>query len=77
MRYHFEKPTTYSSMYGSAHICNHPIYNEYTLFKIGDKGFAIVQQRFYSDTKRTWCDCIDPWLNDSLYLRPSFRDFFR
>lgn len=76
MRYHFEKPTTYSSMYGVTHICKHPIYNECTLFKIGDKGLAIVQQRFDSNTKRTWWGRIDPWLNDSLYLHPGFRDFF-
>ena len=75
MRYHFEKPATYSSMYGSTHICKHPIYNECTLFKIGDKGLAIVQQRFDNDAKRTWWGCIDPWLNDSLYLHPGFRDF--
>lgn len=76
MRYHFEKPTTYSSMYGTTYICNHPIYDKCTLFKIGHRGLAVVQQRFDTDAKRTWWSEIDPWLNDSLYLHPNFKEYF-
>lgn len=76
MRYHYEKPTTYSSMYGSTHVCNHPVYDECTLFKIGTKGLAIIQQRFNKTIKTTWWGEIDPWLTDYLYLHPKFKEYF-
>lgn len=76
MRYHHEKPAIYLSMYGSTYMCNHPVYDKCTLFKIGDKGLAIIQQRFESETKKTWWSEIDPWLTDILYLHPKFKAFF-
>lgn len=27
MRYHYEKPTIYLSMYGKRYICDHPVYD--------------------------------------------------
>lgn len=63
-------------MYGETYICDHPIYNKCTLFKINDKGLAVIQQRFDSETKKTYWDEIDPWLNNDLYLHPKFRGFF-
>ena len=47
-----------------------------TLFKMKDRGLAIIQQRFDKQTKRTWWSEIDPWLTDSLYLHPKFKEFF-
>lgn len=76
MRYHYEKPSIYLSMYGNTYECNHPIYDRCTLFKMDNKGLAIIQQRFDFDTKATWWDEIDPWLTDSLYLHPKFKEFF-
>lgn len=76
MRYHHEKPKRYSKFYGETYICNHPVYNRCTLYKIGNKGLAVIQQRFNSNTKTTkWTD-IDPWLTDMLYLHEHFKDFF-
>lgn len=76
MRYHYEKPDIYLSMYGSTYACNHPVYDKCTLFKIENKGLAVIQQRFDESTKTTWWGEIDPWLTDSLYLNPKFKDFF-
>jgi len=76
MRYHYEKPIIYLSMYGKRYICNHPVYSSCTLFEIGNKGLAVVQQRFNSDTKSTWWSEIDPWLTDDLYLHPKFKEYF-
>lgn len=76
MRYHHEKPTIYSSVYGETYICNHPVYNACTLYKIGDKGLGVIQQRYDSNTKTTYWTEIDPWLTDALYLNPGFREFF-
>ena len=63
-------------MYGETYTCNHPVYNKCTLFKIKNKGLAVVQQRFDEDTKKTYWDEIDPWLTDDLYLHPKFKAIF-
>ena len=76
MRYHYEKPSLYLSKYGSKYICNHPVYSSCTLFKIDDLGLAVIQQRYDSDTKRTWWGEIDYWITDDLYLHPKFKRFF-
>lgn len=76
MRYHSVKPDIFTSMYGTTYYCDHPVFNRCTLFKIRDKGLAVIQQRFDSSTKTTWWGEIDEWLNDKLYLHPDFRDYF-
>lgn len=76
MRYHFEKPSIYLSMYGDTYACNHPVYDKCTLFMIANRGLAVIQQRFDSDSKQTWWGEIDPWLTDALYLHPRFKEFF-
>lgn len=63
-------------MYGSTYICDHPVYNVCTLFRIDNRGLAIIQQRYDEATKRTWWGEIDPWLNDALYLHPGFKAYF-
>lgn len=76
MRYHFERPTIYCSMYGERYICNHPVYNVCTLFRIESRGLAVIQQRYDAKAKCTYWTEIDAWLTDALYLRPGFREFF-
>lgn len=76
MRYHFKKPRIYLSMYGKIYICEHPVYDSCTLFKIGNKGLAVIQQRFDEETKSTWWSEIDPWLADALYLNIHFKEYF-
>lgn len=76
MRYHYEKPSIYLSIYGNVYICNHPIYNKCTLYKIGEKGLAVIQQRFDPVSKNTWWGDIDNWITDCLYLHPRFKTFF-
>lgn len=76
MRYFYEKPTVYSTIYGTTYSCNHPVYNKCTLFKINDKGLAVIQQRYNPETKSTYWTDIDPWLIDELYLHKKFEGFF-
>ena len=76
MRYHYEKPVIYLSRYGITHVCNHPVYNRCTLYTIGNKGLAVIQQRYNPSTKTTWWGEIDPWLTDDLYLHPGFKKYF-
>ncbi|MDO4292105.1 MAG: hypothetical protein Q4C65_02630 [Eubacteriales bacterium] len=76
MRYHYKKPPIYLSMYGKTYYCNHEVYKQCTLFQIGKKGLAVIQQRFDEESKHTWWGEIDSWLTDDLYLHPGFRDYF-
>ena len=76
MRYHYEKPDMYFSMYGTTYVCDHPVYDRCTLYESGGKGLAIIQQRCNGDNKTTWWDEIDPWLTDDIYLNSNFRDYF-
>ena len=76
MRYHFEKPAFHTSMYGRTYICEHPVYTRCTLYEIGEKGLAVIQQRFDLETKKTWWGEIDSWLTDAVYLNTGFRAFF-
>lgn len=76
MRYHYEKPDIYLSMYGETYYCDHPAYNSCTLYKIKNKGLAVIQQRYDVLTKKTWWTELDDWLTDDLYLHPGFKEFF-
>lgn len=76
MRYHYEKPAIYLSMYGRLYVCDHPVYDRCTLYLEGEKGLAVIQQRFDSEFKSTRWGEIDPWLTDCLYLNPGFREYF-
>lgn len=76
MRYYYEKPTIFLSMYGETYECNHPVYDTCTLFRINSKGLAVIQQRHDIKTKTTWWSELDPWLTDDIYLHPNFLQFF-
>lgn len=76
MRYHYEKPSRYSSRYGDTYICDHVVYDRCTLFTMGNKGLSVIQQRYDRDKKATWWSEIDPWLTDDLYLNPGFKAYF-
>lgn len=76
MRYHYEKPSIYVSMYGITYSCDHPVYSKCTLFEMDDRGLAVIQQRFDTASKSTSWGEIDPWLTDNLYLHPKFKELF-
>lgn len=77
MRYHTKKPLYYSKNYGKIFSCDHPVYSDGTLFRIGNRGIIVIQQRYDPETKHTWWGPIDEWLNDLVYLNPNFKEFFR
>jgi hypothetical protein len=76
MRYHYEKPDAYFSNYGTTYTCDHPVYSKCTLYKIGEKGLGVIQQRYDPSTKHTYWSEIDSWLTDYLYLHKRFKKFF-
>lgn len=59
MRYHYERPSIYLSMYGVTYNCDHPVYSKCTLYQIGKRGLAVIQQRYNKNTKQTWWGEID------------------
>ena len=75
MRYKYEKPYMYASMYGELYSCDHPVYDRCTLYRISNKGLAVIQQ--YRSGKMTYWDAIEPYLTDELYLHPKFLDYFQ
>lgn len=76
MRYHYEKPEIYLSMYGQCYTCDHPVYNTCTLFESDGKGLGVIQQRYDKETKSTYWTEVDAWLTDDLYLHPKFQEYF-
>lgn len=76
MRYHYIKPEIYQRIGGRKYYCNHELYSECTLFKFGDKGLAVIQQRFNKRTKQTYWSSIDEWLISDIYLNCYFRIYF-
>ena len=76
MRYHYAPPQFNTHMYGEIYICDHPVYSRCTLYKIGDKGLAVIQQRHNILTKSTYWTEIDEYLVDAIYLNTRFEKFF-
>ena len=76
MRYHYEVPNICIPVYGKSYICDHPVYSKCTLYKIGNKGLAVIQQRYSPTTKRTWWTQIDEYVRNPIYLHPKFIGYF-
>lgn len=76
MRYHYTPKPILSSMYGETYICDHPVYDRCTLFRIGRKGLAVIQQYYQPIGKKTRWDILEKGLADAIYLQPGFKEFF-
>jgi len=76
MRYFFQKKKAEPIKNGTEYYCNHPLYNSCTLYSDGQKGLAVIQQRFDRTTKRTWWSMIDREVVDPIYDKAGFMDIF-
>lgn len=76
MRYHYELPKYYTHVTGIVYKCNHPVYDRCTLYRIGKKGLAVIQQRYDPEKKSTTWSEIDPWLTDEIYINKNFKRYF-
>ncbi len=78
MRYHYtdEKDNRPVQLFGDVYICDHPVYNSCTLYLIGKRGLAVIQQRFDPVVKATWWTDIDSNFRNDLYLSGKFLDYF-
>lgn len=74
MRYHYTTNRTYDCSYGRLYICDHPIYSRCTLYTVGNRGLAVIQQRMHNK-KSWWCE-IDKNLIDAIYLNEHFYEVF-
>ena len=75
MKYYYEKPKEWIGA-GKIYICNHPRYNRCTLFKDGELGLAVIQERFDEKRKTRWWGSIEPWIAGDIYLNSDFQEFF-
>lgn len=75
MRYYYEKPKNWVGA-GEIYYCDHPLYNSCTLFRIGTKGLAVIQERFNKKTKARQWSFVEPWIAGDIFLNPSFAEYF-
>lgn len=77
MRYYSKPPKLSKQVYGETYKCDHPVYNKCTLFKDGERGLAVIQQRYDKRQKLTWWTKIEPWIANQLYLDAGFRQLIK
>ena len=76
MRYHYTNSIYTSYHYGEIYACGHPVYDTCTLYRIGNKGLAVIQQHRLGYTKNTFWGSVDARLVDPIYLNEKFESFF-
>lgn len=64
-------------MFGEIYNCDHPVYNQCTLYFLWGIGLAVIQQRFDIATKSTTWGHVDYGLANDIYLNPGFVDYFK
>lgn len=75
MKYFYEKPHNWVALYGAVYRCDHPLYDECTLYLEGAVGLAVIQQRHI--LKSTYWSSVDPWLANDIYLNVGFQTYFQ
>lgn len=77
MKYYYEKPEKWVGA-GKVYSCDHPLYNQCTLFQSGNGkvGLAIIRERYNKRTKARWWGPIEPWLAGDIYLNERFEMYF-
>ena len=76
MRYHYKENADRTNTYGELYFSDNPVYSRGILFKIGNKGIVVIQQRYDPETKHAWWSEIDTRLCNELYLHPRFKSYF-
>lgn len=80
MRYHFEEGEITVPVFGKLYYCDHPLYSECTLYKIGKRGLAVIQQKQLIDpdsiAKATFWGAVHASLWNAIYISPKFKEYF-
>lgn len=69
-------PAHLTDFYGELYTCNHLIYSRCTLFRLKDKGLAVIQQYYNPEDKSTVWREIEPGVADRIYLHKNFMTVF-
>lgn len=75
MRAFYERPLIYTDDTGVTYACNHPVYDNGTLYSDGQNGLVVIQQRIDIQKHTRWGP-IDPWLVDQIYYHQGFKELF-
>lgn len=75
MKYYYEKPEDWVGA-GQIYICNHPRYNQCTLFRSGPVGLAVIQEKFNKRTKARYWSSVEPWIAGDIFLNERFETYF-
>lgn len=84
MRWHYDefgKTTVSNSKVGDweSYECDHPVYNRCTLYRVGDIGLAVIQQRYRISArgaKLTYWTPVDPMLASDICNHKKFKEYF-
>lgn len=76
MKYYYESSDNAQVGAGEIYICDHPLFNQGTLFRSGDKGLIIVQEHYNKKTKARWWGPVEPRLSYDIYIHSNFGPFF-
>ena len=72
----FYEPKISSRSIAYIYKCDHPLYKSCTLFKDGEVGLAVIQQRFNGEEKVSWWGAIDSWIIDDLIASENWTSIF-
>ena len=72
--YHVRKSKTNFSDKAILYRCNHPMFNDCSLFKMGEFGLAVVQQRYNNRLKVSWWGPVDGWLLNDIFSEGKFNE---
>ena len=75
MKYFYQKPKDWVTA-GTVYICEHPMFNHCTLFQDGERGLAVVQEKFNPIKKTRWWGTIEPWIAGDIFLNGHFQQYF-
>lgn len=77
MRYHYEEQDHGDMRCAVTYICNHPVYRRCTLYRVRNKGLAVIRQYYNAETKMTfWAELSQNLAND-IFLNDNFEKYFQ
>lgn len=82
MRWHYDEfgKTMVSRTWDwESYECDHPVYNRCTLYRVGDIGLAVIQQRYRISArgaKLTYWTPVDPILASDICNHSKFQEYF-
>lgn len=75
-QYYVPTKTKNAEAKGFVYYCDHPMYNECTLYLLpSGKGLAVIQQRFNERLKYTWWGRIDETINIDISGRTELDEY--